>query len=173
MPTFRRTVGVVAAKFPLNSPWADFDWRATAVLPGLPDAAPHTLIARNGATEIWYLGPAELVYHSGETAHYRDNFSAGSPSVWVSLREDGEGRMQIAGVTVDPYEGEAFAEVVGDRVEAVPLHPEIADEVAAFFETHHVEQTFFKRKRDKRDPNAPGEYGLGHPARAADKRGGS
>jgi hypothetical protein len=164
MPVRYLTVGIVAVKRKLNNPWIDFEWFPEAVLPGLPEVAPQTLIGQEGTSERWYLGPAELTFHSGETSHYRDNLTSGRPAVWVALREDGAGIWRVAGATIDPYEGEAFVDVVTDRVEALPMPHEIAVELQAFFDTHHVEQVFFKRKRDRKDDNAVEPVGLGHPA---------
>jgi hypothetical protein len=62
-------------------------------------------------------------------------------------------------VTADPYEGEALAEGIGEIIEAVPMSPELQAKVAAFFEAHHVERVFFKRKRDRADPEALGQRG--------------
>ena len=164
MPVSHMMVGIVAAKKKLSNPWVDVEWVPEAVLPGVPAAEPRTLIGRDGTSEHWYLGPAELTFHSGETAHYRDNLTSGRPSVWIALREDSEGQWGVAGVTVDPYEGEAFVDVVTDRVEPVPMPHEVMVELQAFFEAHHVEETFFKRKRDRKDPNAIENLGIGHPA---------
>lgn len=159
------TVGIVAIKRGLNNPWVDFEWLPEAVLPGLPAVEPGTLIGAEASVERWYLGPVELIFHSGETAHYRDNLTSGRPSVWVALREGEAGTWHVAGATVDPYEGEAFVDVITDRVEALPMPHEIAVELQAFVEAHHVEQPFHKRKRDRADPYAEPEYGIGHPAR--------
>lgn len=165
MPVHYLSVGIVAVKRRLNSPWADVEWLPEAVLPGLPAVEPRSLIGAEGSVERWYLGPAELVFHSGETGHYRDNLVSGRPSVWVALRESAEGDWLVAGATVDPYEGEAFVDVVTDKVEALPMPHEIAVELQAFVDAHHVEQPFHKRKRDRADPYAEPEYGIGHPAR--------
>lgn len=165
MPVHHLSVGIVAVKRRLSSPWADVEWLPEAVLPGLPAVEPCSLIGAEGSVERWYLGPAELVFHSGETGYYRDNLVSGRPSVWVALRESAEGDWRVAGATVDPYEGEAFVDVVTDKVEALPMPHEIAVELQAFVDAHHVEQPFHKRKRDRADPYAEPEYGIGHPAR--------
>jgi hypothetical protein len=165
MPVRHVTVGIVAVRRRLNNPWVDFEWLPEAVLPGLPDVPPGTQIGSEGSVERWYLGPAELVLHSGETAHYRDNLASGRPAVWVALRENAEGGWYVAGATIDPYEGEAFVDAVSDRVEALPMPHEIAVDLQAFIDEHHVEQAFFKRKRDRKDPHAEPDYGIGHPAR--------
>jgi hypothetical protein len=170
MPIQHLTVGVVAVKRKLNNPWVDFEWLPEAVLPGLPAVDPGTRIGAEGAVERWYLGPAEIIFHSGETAHYRDNLVSGRPSVWVALRENGEGAWEIAGATVDPYEGEAFVDTVTDKVEALPMPHEIAVDLQAFVDAHHVEQAFYKRKRDRMDPHAEQDFGIGHPARQPGRR---
>lgn len=170
MPIQHLTVGVVAVKRKLNNPWVDFEWLPEAVLPGLPAVDPGTRIGAEGAVERWYLGPAEIIFHSGETAHYRDNLVSGRPSVWVALRENAEGVWEIAGATVDPYEGEAFVDTVTDKVEALPMPHEIAVDLQAFIDAHHVEQAFYKRKRDRMDPHAEQDFGIGHPARQPGRR---
>ncbi len=165
MPVQHLTVGIVAIKRRLSNPWVDFEWMPEAVLPGLPTVAPGTMIGAEAGVERWYLGPATLTFHSGETAHYHDNLGSGRPSVWVALRADAAGNWGVPGATVDPYEGEAFVDAIDDRVEALPMPHEIAVELQAFVATHHVEQPFHKRKRDRADPYAAPEYGIGHPAR--------
>lgn len=165
MPVQHLTVGIVAIKRKLDNPWIDFEWTPEAVLPGLPAVAPGTLIGAEGTIERWYLGPVELGFHSGETSHYHDNLASARPAVWVALRESAAGAWQVAGATVDPYEGEAFVDVITDKVEALPMPHEIAVELQAFVDAHHVEQPFHKRKRDRADPYAEPEYGIGHPAR--------
>lgn len=170
MPAQYLTVGIVAIKRRLDNPWVDSEWVPEAVLQGLPAVEPRTLLGAEGHVERWYLGPAELGFHSGETAHYRDNLASGRPSVWIALREAEDGSWVVAGATVDPYEGEAFVDVVTDRVEAVPMPHDIAVELQAFIELHHVEHPFHKRKRDRADPHAEPEYGIGHPARPPERR---
>jgi hypothetical protein len=164
MPVSHMMVGIVAARKQLSNPWVDHEWVPEAVLPGVPAAEPGTLIGREGTAEHFYLGPAPLSFHSGETAHYRDNLTSGRPSLWVALRQGEDGRWGVAGVTADPYEGEAYVDVVTDRVEALPMPHEIMVELQAFFDAHHVEETFFKRQRDRHDPDANPTFGIGHPA---------
>lgn len=171
MPTDHVKVGVVAIKAKLKNPWVDYEWRPHAVLDGVPTAEPMTLLSREGEDEFWYVGPGEILMHSGETAHYRDNLVSGRPAVWVAIRLGEGGEPRLAGVTVDPYEGEAFAEVVDDRVEALSMPAGVHERLVDFFEAHHVETEFFKRKRDKKHRDEMGEVGLGHPALVAGRRG--
>ena len=63
---------------------------------------------------------------------------------------------EIARVTADPFEGEGYTEAGNDIVEAVPMPDTIREAVEAFVAEHHVEQPFFKRKRDRADKEALG-----------------
>ncbi len=146
-------VGVIATARKPVSRWAARGFAPSAVLDAAPEAAPGTVLARDGEAETVYAGPAEIVLHSGETGHYRDNLS-GRASVWVALRPDGGAAPQIVAATVNPHEGEALAGDDGLLVEAVAMPPLLLETVAAFFAEHHVEVAFEKRKRRRADPEA-------------------
>jgi len=148
-------VGIVAERRKAASQWIDFVWRPLAVLPGLPEAAPWTVLSTEGDITVFYLGTTQIELHRSETANYRDNLASGAPAVWIALRPvDGDQPYTIAAATVDPAEGEAFTEAGNDLIEAVPMPPAIRDIVADFVAEHHVEREFFKRKRDRGDPEA-------------------
>jgi hypothetical protein len=147
------SVGIVVAKRKLKGPWASSAWIPVAVLPAVPAMPPWTRLGSDGDDETFYAGSAEVDLHIRATAHYRDNLSSGRPSLWVALRPIGD-EVELAAVTADPYEGEAMAESIGDLVEAVPMPSEVQAHIGAFFDAFHVEQEFFKRKRDRADPEA-------------------
>jgi hypothetical protein len=151
-----REIGVVVAKRRLASPWASHEWRPIAILPAAPPLAPGT---RLGGGETTYAGSAVLDLHLRATGHYRDNLTSGRPSVWVVLRAVGE-EVELVSATVDPYEGEALAESIGDIVEAVAMPQAVQEWVQAFFDTFHEEQVFFKRKRDRANPEALARRGI-------------
>jgi hypothetical protein len=160
--------GIVAERRKATSQWIDFVWRPLAVLPGLPDAAPWTVLSTQGDQTVFYVGATQIELHRSETTNYRDNLASGSPRVWVALRPtDGDQPYTIAAATVDSAEGEAFTEAGNDLVEAVPMPPAIRELVAAFVAEHHVEREFFKRKRDRASPEALGR----RPARRQDENG--
>ncbi len=156
-------VGVVVVRRALKGRWGGHQWAPVAVLPAVPATAPWTKLGRAGGDERFYAGSAAFGLHPAETAHYRDNLSAARPSVWVSLRPCDDERVEIVAVTVDPYEGEALAESVGDVVDSVAMPPEIRSLVEDFIARHHVERAFFKRSRNRADPEAlarrvPGQH---------------
>jgi Protein of unknown function (DUF3305) len=152
-------IGVVAAKRKLKSQWADHAWLPHSVLPAAPAVEPWTSLGNEGEDELFYAGPFALRLHPSETSHYRDNLNSGRPSIWVVLQPVGGDEYEVANVTADPYEGDALTQGMGEIVEAVPMPPELEEKIAAFFEAHHVERQFFKRKRDRADPDALGRRG--------------
>lgn len=160
-PPDHRTIGVVVERRKLDNPWLDHAWAPASVLPAAPPIAPWTRLTAEERLETYYAGQIDLRLYRSETGHYRDNLAAARPRVWVALRPTGGEDHEIAAATVNPYEGEAMAEAMGDIVEALPMPPEIMAWVEAFVAAFHVERPFFKRKRDRIDPNALGRRGRG------------
>jgi hypothetical protein len=148
-------VGVVGEKRKAQSIWIDHTWGVASVLLGAPQTPPGTLVGREEGVERFFLGTTGILLTSSATMHYRDNLMSGAPKLWVILREHAEdGSISLVGVTADPSEGEGHTQAGSDLVEALPMHPEIAAAIAAFVDEHHVERAFFKRKRDRADPDA-------------------
>ena len=148
-------VGIIVERRTLKSPWADFSWAAVAVLPGVPATQPWTMLETNDEVTRYYAGSLELEFFTTDTAMYRDNLATGAPMLWVVLSTtDTEPGVALTSVTPDPAEGEALTEPGSVIVEQVPMPAEIVQRIAAFVATHHVERVFFKRKRDRSDPEA-------------------
>jgi hypothetical protein len=148
-------VGIIVERRTLKSSWADFAWLPVAVLPGVPATPPWTMLSATVDATRYYAGSLELELFSTDTAMYRDNLATGAPMLWVVLSPtDLEPGVALTSVTPDPAEGEALTEPGSVIVEQVPMPPEIARRLAAFVAVHHVEQAFFKRKRDRSDPEA-------------------
>jgi len=153
-PLARITVGVVVERRRAKSAWADFVWRPSAVLAGAPDAAPWTLLNGNAECATFYAGAAELELHRSESANYRDNLATDVPMLWAILRPT-EPPFTTVAVTADPAEGEAWATIGSDPVEALPMPTPIRSAIAAFVAEHLVERVeFSKRERDRADPEA-------------------
>ena len=149
------TIGIIAAKTKIDNPWIDHRWSVGGVVTEVPPVAPYTLLRTDGSTDFIFVGTAELPLHAAETAHYRDNLAA-APKIWVVLRPHDVHGVELVAASCDPYEGEAFAETIGDIVEPVAMPEIIEARLRQFYETHHVEREFFKRKRKDYDPNALG-----------------
>jgi len=148
-------VGVVVERRKAQSPWIDFTWKPVTVLAGLPDAAPWTPLSQDCDGTTFYAGAAEIELYRTETANYRDNLGSGAPMLWVALRPTGvEPPYEIFAVTADPAEGEAWTETGSDLVDVVPMPEPVRAAIDAFVAEHHVERPFYKRERDRADPEA-------------------
>jgi hypothetical protein len=155
-------VGVVIERRKATSQWVDYLWRAAAVLHGEPEAKPWTPLAVEGDATTFYAGPATIELHRSETGYYRDNLASGAPSLWVALAPtDADPPYKVLAVTADPFEGEAYTEAATNLVEQLPMPATIAEIVEAFVVEHHVEREFFKRKRDRADPESLARRGYG------------
>ena len=151
----RIPVGVVVERLKASSPWLEFIWRPTAVLPGEPEAAPWTVLSSENETTTFYAGMAMIELHRSETANYRDNLASGSPGLWVVLRAtESEPPYKVFTVTADPSEGEAMTEAGSDLVEQVAMPASIRETIEAFVAEHHVERPFYKRPQNRADPEA-------------------
>lgn len=154
-PVVRIPVGAVVERVKSTSQWVDYLWRPVAVLAGAPETAPWTKLAGENERATFYAGRADITLHTADTASYRDNLATGSPSLWVVLRPtDRNPPYELFGVTADPSEGEAMTEAGNNIVEQVAMPEPIRETVAAFVAEHHVERQFFKRKRDRADPES-------------------
>jgi len=156
-------VGVVVERSKSSSQWADFYWRPSAVLAGVPDTPPWTKLSDDGEHVSFYVGAAQVDLYRTETTNYRDNLRLETPLLWIILRPtEADPPYELAAVTADPAEGEAMTEAGANLVNSVPMPKPIQVAVAAFVAEHHVEQVFVKRKRDRADPEAMARRGPPH-----------
>lgn len=156
-PLLSFPVGVVVERHKAMSPWLDFVWRPVSVLTGVPAAAPWTLLASSEGRATYYAGPASIELFRTETANYLSNLGSATPCLWVVLRRrEADPPYEVAAVTADPAEGEAYSEAGNDLIETVPMPTLIAEAIEAFVAEHHVERPFFKRERDRAGKPTPG-----------------
>jgi hypothetical protein len=156
VPQAHLRIGVIVKAVTPVSVWASPGWAPAGLLPDAPGLAEGTRLGPEG---LVFGGLHDLVLYSGETAHYRDNLTAERPSVWVALRRSKE--PGVAGVTVNPYEGESLAGDEGLVVAALPMPEAVRGFVSRFFAEHHVERAFEKRRRKPADPEALARRGPG------------
>ena len=148
-------VGVLVERSKSASPWADFHWRPSGVLTGVPDTPPWTKLSDDGDRATFYAGATNIELYRTETANYRDNLHLETPLLWIILRPvEGDRFYELALVTADPAEGEAMTETGVNLVESVAMPKPMQAAIAAFVAEHHVEQVFVKRKRDRANPEA-------------------
>jgi hypothetical protein len=161
-PLARISVGIMVARHKAVSQWIDFTWAPVSVLHGVPDTEPWTVLRSEGEATMFYAGSADIELYRSETTYYRDNLASGAPSLWVVMTSTGgDPPYQLVAVTADPAEGEGFTESAANLVEQVPMPQPIQEIVAGFVAEHHVEREFFKRKRDRADPESLARRGYG------------
>jgi hypothetical protein len=148
-------VGIVVERYRLNSTWLDHAWRAVAVLPGRPQAAPGSVLATGEGWAHYLAGTLEIELCPQFTASYRDNLASSSPRVYVVLRPSGSARtvpVEPHLATVAPDEAQSHLESGEETVDGVPIPPVIAEWVGDYIARYHVEQPFYKRERKPYDP---------------------
>jgi hypothetical protein len=151
----RIPVGVLAERRPGVTAWAEEVWRVVEVLEDAPPVPPWTLLREEAGRALFFVGDAEVVLHPTDTSNYKHNLEAATPLVWVALRPAATpSGFTLQTVTVDPGEAHLHADTGNDLLEALPMPPGLAAAAAAFVAEHHKEHQFFKRKRDRADPDA-------------------
>ena len=154
-PLVRIPVGVVVERRKAQSPWVDFVWRPVAVLPGVPDAAPWTVLDSDADRMTFYGGAAEIELYRSDVPAYCANLATDAALLWVVLRPTGlEPPYEIAAVTAEPGEGESFTEGATNLVETVPMPESVYAIISDFVAAHHVERPFVKRRLDRAHPEA-------------------
>lgn len=150
----RRTPGVTR--------WAAWSWKAVAVLPGAPDADWKVLRSDGDVTEF-HAATMDLWLYVSDTEAYAHELGAEVPSVYVILRADEDALpagLQVAHITVSPYEAQDYADSGEEIVEKVPMPEGLLAWVAHFVEQHHTEEAFVKRRRNKERTDRK-DHGIG------------
>ncbi|WP_448207431.1 DUF3305 domain-containing protein [Azospirillum sp. sgz302134] len=151
----RRSVGVVVERQRIDNPWVDARWRVVGLLPALPDRAPWTVLAESPDRTDYYAGTAEVALHPTEAENYKENLASARPSLYVILRRCAEEPgLRLHAVTADPGEVDAHSDAGDDLIEALPLPADLAAWMQDFVARHYIDRPFYKRQRDRADPEA-------------------
>ncbi|WP_142848125.1 DUF3305 domain-containing protein [Telmatospirillum sp. J64-1] len=148
----KRSVWVVAERRRLDNRWQPERWRVAAVRPGRPETPVGSVLASGPDWTQYYMGHAEITLFPNETANYLFNLNSARPALYVILRRGGPLGMRLLEVTVDPGEIDIHADSGSDLIEALPLPPDLAVWMEGFIAAHHVERPYYKRRRDRADP---------------------
>lgn len=144
-------MGVVVRRSPSVSKWAKWSWRVVDVLPGAAPADWHVMREEDGVTE-YHAATLPLTLHRKETEAYLVALSMEPPSVYVVMRpdeDDGAHELRVFLVTASPFEAQDYLDSGEETVEPVPAPPGLVAWMRDFVETHHVEEVFKKRRRDR------------------------
>jgi hypothetical protein len=149
-------VSVIVERIKAESRWIDHIWQPREVLVGEPAAEPWTMLYGDDERASFYAGSTTIDLYRSDTGHYRYNLM-GECKLWVVLTPtESDPPYELFKVTADPTEGEGQTEAGGNLVDTVPMPEAVRAALEDFVVKHHVEETFFKRKRDRADPEALG-----------------
>jgi len=155
--TERFALGILVERTPAVSAWAEHGWRVVEALIAPPSLPAWTVLREAEGRTLFFAGLAEVALYPTDTPNYLENLAADPPRVFVVLRPvDTAPGMCLLTATVDVGEVQQFADSGTDLVDSLPLPDPLRAAVAAFVATHHVEQPFHKRRRDRADPEALG-----------------
>ena len=153
-------IGIVLQRAPGVTKWRRWTWKATSVLPGAPPANWREIRTDGDITE-YHAATLTLELHGAETEAYVHGLLATQPSIYVVMREAvGERPFDFLLVTASPYEAQDYTDSGEEIVEKVPMPEGLIAWVRDFVETHHVDEEFVKRRRDKKRVDAV-EDGIG------------
>ena len=151
------TVGVVIAREATDHPWQDFRWRPIDILIGQSDLDVGAVINETEAQTQYYGGTFSIELHRKETSAYLVNLENDPPVVYIVLREaeddddDDALPVLVETITVSPFESQDYLDSGEDIVEPLTMPEPLIAWIERFVATHHEEETFIKRKRDKLD----------------------
>ena len=157
-------LGVVIRKSPGATRWAAWAWKAVAVLPGAGPADWRVLRSEGDVTEYHAATPT-LELHGADTDAYVHGLAAQVPCVYVVLRANPSTQgppFEVLLVTASPYEAQDYCDSGEEIVEKVAMPEGLLAWVSEFVDTHHVEEEFKKRRRDRVDIDVV-EDGVGDP----------
>jgi hypothetical protein len=164
-------VGVVVGCEKVDHPWLSEQWRPVSVLMTPPPTAGWRELVRGERYVHYHAANVEVELHHKETAAYQVNLHNGSPAVYVVLRHDACPAtgypVTVHTATLSPFDAQAYAESGDETVEAVAMPASLVQLVRTFVATHHDEETFVKRKRNKAIREEPYQFGQESPVEVA------
>jgi hypothetical protein len=164
MNLLRFPVAVILQRTPVVSPWATERWDPVAVLPCDAPAGPEApaRMEDGAAGTRWRFEGHAIELHRSEAEGYFLNLSAPHPAIFVMWREADDAlppAFRPALVTVSYNEAARLMDS-GERVDTVPMLPEVRAWMTPFVAEHYKPEP--RRKVRRNDPfadRAPGRNG--------------
>ncbi|GAA6180504.1 MULTISPECIES: DUF3305 domain-containing protein [unclassified Shimia] len=144
-------LGIVIRRTPSASRWVPFAWKVVAVLPGAAQADWQVLRKEGEAVEFHAKTVPLELWHT-DTEAYLTTLSSRVPSVGVVMRETETGKhpYDVLLATASAYEFQDYADSGEELLELVPMPEGLIAFLRDFVQTHHEEEIFVKRRRDKK-----------------------
>jgi hypothetical protein len=166
----RFSVAVVVERVPLVNRWVSEQWRVAAVEPDDAPAAPARKQSEDEMHTRWRITGFAIELHRSESEGYFLNISSPEPKVFVMWRDpqadgvdDDEIKVRPRLVTVSYNEAGRLLDG-GERVDAVPLPPEVLAWMRPFVVEHYRPEPKRKSRRNQlyerdRDGGSPDKTG--------------
>lgn len=151
-------VGVIVQKRRIGHPWKEWTWEPVGVIPWAREDASWAPVLTEPDRVQYHAATLHLELHRSDTEAYVANLETGAPGIYVVLREaEPEDQAESAVgaevvphlVTLSPYEAQDYLDSGEETVERLTLPPALLAWLEAFVATHHQDEKFVKRRRDK------------------------
>ena len=144
-------LGIVIRRTPGATRWAKWSWRVSGIFVGAGEAKSQVL-REDGNVIEYHAATVPLELHGADTESYMVAISAQVPSIYVVMRDnpDNNPPYDVILATASAYEAQDYADSGEEIVEKVQMPEGLVAWVRDFVKAHHVEETFVKRKRDKK-----------------------
>ena len=155
-PTFR-SVSVIMERVKLANRWVDEQWSARAVLSDEAPAGPHRLIVQHDSMAQLLFPGQRIALRPDEAEGYYMNITSPRPHVFVLWRmHEALARPEL--LTVSYHEGARWMDSE-ERVDGVPLPPELLPWIGEFVEHHYrPEPPKAKRYASNKDRGRMGHF---------------
>jgi Protein of unknown function (DUF3305) len=133
----QQRVAVIMERSSVAGRWGGERWEATGVLPDEPPAATahRVLVERPGLAQLLFPGHV-IRLQRDEAEGYYYNITSPQPKVFVLWRMGDDALARPERLTVSYHEGARWMDS-DERVDGVPLPPELAPWIAAFVDDHY------------------------------------
>jgi hypothetical protein len=156
-------VGVVVAREKIGHPWQEYTWRPVSVFLNAPELEAPRELCRGPDFVHYHVATVPLELHPKETVGYEANLAGGTPSVYVVLRQSGDGHqpdcVHVHLVTASAYEAQAYGYANDEIIASVNMPEPLIELVREFLAEHHVEEPFYKRQRQKHHSGEEHKFG--------------
>ena len=132
------SVGIVVASPRGGKRRRSRNWQASAAVVGDSGLGPGRLLKREGETDYYYAGSADLRLTANDIESYRANLTQEEPRLYCILapRHDTNAPPLLHLVTADPEEAENYQAAAPGQFEQVAMPSALADLISIFIDSH-------------------------------------
>lgn len=147
------SVGIVVSSPRAANSNGERSWEASAAMVGENGIPPGDLLKRDGDSDYYFAGAADLNLSASDIEAYRANLTQDEPRLYclMARRSDANAPPLLHLVTADPEEAERYVAAAPDMVDEVAMPSALADLISIFIDGHAEEEPDFSLAAPKRD----------------------